>query len=260
MRFLIMGDSWGTGEWRKVFTVAKHSPGPSWSKSINPDEWFYNESVPDTDIGHYLRKMGHEAVNIAISGDSNINQLALLRDHLSDRSDYDMIIWFHTEPIRDYTNHFSKPIHRFKNQLQRLDNDFSEFDSYDRIMSEWFDITYYQYQELYDQYQIPFFAVGGMSPLHPVIDDYTFARYKLVDWCNELIFDEYVPHGYNDGKFSSFSTIFPNFNDVRMIKEGRSSLKYIQHTFNHANFPDWGHPDGRSHEYLAAWILEQLII
>jgi hypothetical protein len=243
MRLLIMGDSWGCGEWYKEFTISKECPSKHHHKSHRTDEWFTSGVTPNTDIGKYLKTYNHHCINIAVGGDANLKQLANLKTYLNNNSNYDMIIWFHTEPVRDYVEHF-----------KHLTNDFSEFNSYEQVMAKWFEITYSKYQELYNQYQIPFFVIGGMSPLHPVINNYTFAKYKLVDWANELIFDKFIPHGYNVGNFPSFSTIFPNFNDEKLVKESQETLNWIQYCYSHTNFPDWGHPDRRAHEKLAEYI------
>ena len=249
MRFLIMGDSWGCGEWYKEFTISRDAPSEHHHKSHrSDDEWFTCGVVPNTDVGEYLRTYDHHCTNIAVGGDANLKQLAKLKTHLENDSNYDMILWFHTEPVRDYVDHF-----------KHLTNDFSHYDSYEQVMTEWFDMTYSKYQGLYDQYQIPFFAIGGMSPLHPVIDNYAFVKYKLADWANDLIFDEFVPHGYNVGNFPSFATIFPNFNEEKLVNESRSTLDWIQHCYSHANFPDWGHPDRHAHQRLASYISHFLV-
>ena len=249
MRFLIIGDSWGCGEWRKVFITADQSPGPAWSKSTNPTEWFISEPVPDTDISYYLRKMGHRAVNIAKGGDSNINQLLRLRQLLAVHDNFDYIIWFHTEPVRDYVlNNFDDSIDHYKEALPRDEG-------YDEIVEQWLTKTYDMASEIYSSHLVPFVVIGGMTKLHPIIDRYPFARHKMMDWANDMLLEQVLPHPDNFGQYNKFADDFVDvFNHDRFVKEADESLAWIQHCFGNPRFPDWGHPDRLAHEDLAAWV------
>jgi hypothetical protein len=249
MRFLIIGDSWGCGEWRKTFITAEQAPNASWSKSVNPNEWFINEVVPNTDIGHYLNKMGNRAVNLSKGGDSNINQLTRLKELLTVHNNYDYIVWIQTEPVRDYV------LGNFKVDKEHYRNMLPEYDGYDRIVADWFRQTYDIAEEIYKQYYIPFVLVGGMCKISNIINQYSFAKHQLIDWANDMVFENPIPHPDNFGAYSSFTEEFIDvINHERFVKEANESLSWIEHSFSHKNFPDWAHPDRVCHQDLAAWI------
>ena len=62
---------------------------------------FRSELVPNTGLEFYLTQLGHTVTNISAGSASNFGQLRDAYWRLKDHSDYDYIIWFHTEPVRD---------------------------------------------------------------------------------------------------------------------------------------------------------------
>jgi len=246
MRYLIIGDSWGCGEWGKDFIRADSPPTPAWQPTMNPGEYCYSFIVPDTDAGTYLRRSGNEVTNISIGGDSNINQLKLLADHLRKDSTYDAIIWFHTEPMRDWQNrNYELGDSFYREQL-------SHPTGYDRIVDTWYFITYSMAEDIYEQYRIPFMVIGGMTPLPDQIHKHSFVHCYIKDWANERILDMYCEHPHNAGQFRHFAEAYMDVMDLnRALAEAEASTRWIQTCCVHPSFPDWGHPDRRCHEELA---------
>jgi len=81
MKFFILGDSWGVGEWTIKNSVF--------------------ESVPNTGLDYHLTQLGHTVTNISAGSAGNFGQLRHAYWTLKEKSDYDYIIWFHTESMRD---------------------------------------------------------------------------------------------------------------------------------------------------------------
>lgn len=256
-KFLIIGDSWGIGEWKKEFVnggkpepVTRYNRSWEWSKSWrNDDEWCLVTILPGTDIGSHLIKAGHNVYNLSQGGDANIRQLLSCREELEKNSKYDFIIWFHTEPIRDYLlKLFKIP----KNLLPKL----KEYNGYDELIDYWFNETYQQYEELYQEYKIPFIAVGGMTPLHPCINDFDFAKHKIVNWSKEYIFENSPEHPYNGGQFERFGLKHVDDMNLDRISDEIKKVKaWTGYCADHKHFPDWGHPDNECHQKLAEIIL-----
>lgn len=73
---LIVGDSWGLGEW-----------------DFNPYE------VRHTGLQHYLEEAGHTVLNKSVAGSSNKAVVSnLLKSNLQD---FDYIFWIQSDPLRD---------------------------------------------------------------------------------------------------------------------------------------------------------------
>ena len=81
MKFFILGDSWGVGEWTK--------------KSGR------FESIPNTGLDYHFTQLGHTVTNISAGSAGNFGQLRHAYWTLKENANYDYIIWFHTESMRD---------------------------------------------------------------------------------------------------------------------------------------------------------------
>lgn len=249
MRYMIFGDSWGCGEWGKEFLHSKENPGPDWFPSNETNNWHRSFVVPDTDIGTYLRAAGHEANNICVGGDSNINQLRMLEQHLSEDAAYDHIVWFHTEPIRDWQRG-NYPLEEdfYKERLPHPQG-------YDEVIRTWFRLTYDIAESIYQKHAIPFTVIGGMTALPNMIHDYSFVHRYIKDWANEQILAQYCDHPDNVGQFNVFAERYLDIMDVdRSLQEAEASNKWIQACYMDPSFPDWGHPDRKCHEELSKWL------
>jgi hypothetical protein len=169
MKFFILGDSWGLGEWRIHNKIM--------------------ELVPDTGIDYYLRKLGHTVTNVSAGSASNFGQLRNAYWTLRKNTDYDYIIWFHTEPIRDV--------------LETVIDDavvdgLIQYPEYKNITDyveamEYINNCNYNYAQnnIYNEFGIPFIVIGGIGRLDESIDSYEFAKYKIYSWPEELLHIDY---------------------------------------------------------------------
>jgi len=80
-KILIIGDSWGCGEWAMS--------GPNGYCTVHPGLEFY------------LKEHGYDVNNLSQGGYSNSDIFNSLRDHLAINNSYDVIIWFQTDPLRN---------------------------------------------------------------------------------------------------------------------------------------------------------------
>jgi len=248
MNFLIIGDSWGCGEWSKDFIYADAAPDNDWHVfGDKPNYWCKTVPIPNTHVGVYLNE--HTSTNLCVGGDSNLNAYTICANHLKTKRDYDYIIWFQTEPVRDIIN----------NNATIDSKKLQDYNGYDAIHNDLWQETYLKFSTLYEQYNIPFIVIGGMAMVNPIIQKFAFAKIVLNDWANELIFDEPIKHPHLIAHVSEFAEKYEaDFNRDRFIVEAEASTNWIQYCYHHTNFPDWGHPDRRAHQGLAEWILEQL--
>ena len=251
MKYLIIGDSWGCGEWGKDFHTGKkpHDDVTKsiWQPSNEPDTWHRSYVISNTHVGYYLEDYGHISTNLSKGGDSNLNQLKLCHQHLESNSDYDQIVWFLSEPVRDWDHNFN------------LGDEYYEKvslpDGYDKIVEAWFALTFLEAEFIYERHNIPWIVIGGMTPVPELIKNFSFCHTYIEDWTNEMITEKFCYHPFNAGNFRQFGEKYVEiFHNDRFMKESQDSLNWIQHCFMSKRFPDWGHPDREAHRDLARWI------
>lgn len=238
MNFFILGDSWGVGEWRQDNGIL-----------------FAN---PNTGLDFYLTQLGHTVKNVSAGSASNFGQLRHAYWTLKETGyNYDYIIWFHTEPIRDIEQIIIQDPH--DGNIYYPDFDISNFNNALRYVNK----QNYQYaQTMFDEFKIPFILIGGQTPIDPQIDQYTFAKYKIDNWLAELAGINFqIPYStvgslnkikrildYYNISFKKF--VLNNFDEVNKITLIEDILK------THKNFPDGGHPSRHCFLELANYIVE----
>lgn len=165
MKFFIIGDSWGKGEWGRV----------------NGSEL---SAVPDTGLDFYLGQLGHTITNVSAGGACNFGQLRNAYWTLRDSRDYDFIVWFHTEPVRDVVEHV---LHDTIDGPKQY-SEFAKIKDFNLAM-QYINERNYQYAQevIYQEFQIPFIVIGGVGRLEDSIDDYEFAKYKIHSWPEEIL-------------------------------------------------------------------------
>ena len=148
---LIGGDSWGCGEW-------------TWLSKRN-------YGVSHKGLEQYLVDDGFSVVNSAQGGSSNSKSIRRVAQQL-ERGNYDHIIWFQSDPLRDlkYTTF---------NSL---------FTSYQQVLDCHKELLNSSYKQL-NQLGNKVICVGGCSKLDPDIRNYN-NLIPLVDSMIELI----IPH------------------------------------------------------------------
>lgn len=244
MRYLILGDSWGRGEWETRHVISNVQPsGPGWVKEQDEtDSWFRLFEVPGTDIGSYLTAMGHDCVNLSKAGADNLSQLDSCSDHLTSDRSFDMILWLHTEPVRSY----KRLGRRF------YEHHLGDYTGLDKVIDVWYGMIYDKASMLYQTFRIPFFVIGALSPLPTRIQDYGFVKHAIRDWTNDLILDEPFFHPVNPDRFIEFASKYVDvINAERALEETRYVSDWFSMCASHSSFPDNAHPDRYCHEGLA---------
>jgi len=235
MKFFILGDSWGRGEWQIV-------------NSTNM------EVVPNTGLDYYLQQMGHIVHNVSAGSACNFGQLRHTYWQLQENSNYDYIIWFHTEPVRDIVEHVINDHIDGPKQYPNFQNikDFYEATKYIN------DCNYKFAQEtIYKEFKIPWIVIGGVGRLEDSIDDFEFAKYKIYSWPEELLNLDYkLPS--NQMHWHRWEEVFSIFkyNKQQVLEELSAVANYQKLAKISPLFPDHMHVVRTEYEKLAHRILK----
>jgi hypothetical protein len=239
MKFFILGDSWGVGEWIKKNGVF--------------------ESVPNTGLDYYLSQLGHTVTNISAGSAGNFGQLRHAYWTLKEKSDYDYIIWFHTESMRDIEEILIKD--PAEGQRYFPDFDISNFES----GLDYIDFENYKYaQTIADEYNIPFIVIGGQYQVNPVIDQFSFAQHVIPSWLAELLELKFTPPKKYLLPWDKIKRILDHYNvdekkfiveNIDQLDRGKEILKLF---YKSPLFPDNGHPSSECFRQLAQRILAMI--
>lgn len=237
MRFFILGDSWGVGEWQR------------------PNGVF--EPVPNTGLDFHLSQAGHTVTNVAQGSAGNFGQLRHTYWTLKENASYDYIIWFHTESIRDIeeiliadpdegARHFPDfDISNWETGLDYLDHE-----------------NYVYAQMIWEEFQIPFIVIGGQCSVNPLINKFSFAQHVITSWLAELLELDYVPPKNTFFSWGKIERILAHYNisTRQFIQENSESLdladKICKIAKTSALFPDDGHPSSVCYQQLAHRIIK----
>jgi hypothetical protein len=224
MRFLIIGDSWGCGEWSEE--------RDSNNKRI----------IPHAGTAQYLIDAGHAVTNLSCPADNNWRQLRLAEQELA-VVDYDYCIWFQTEPLRNIYEYSPFPdtqdIFPVEQGLE-----------FDELLLEW-------YKKIYDRADrlgTTVLVVGGLSPLHPVILRYDNLKPVTWAWGEELTS---APQPFNTfwhtGKLARDTDLSPK----RMSTELSKCRRYEDAQETSDRFIAQ-HPDRQAHKQLTERLLNSI--
>ena len=173
MNLCIMGDSWGARR------VTEKDP-PEHATGYDPQKLI---------VDQLCEQCGHTVLNISKNGASNFGQLRTLKYDVLEKKliDFDYIIWFFIEPVRDFTEfislNYNNPGDEFDGKIQFPNLSFTNF---------YADIEYLKFQnfkyaqELYNCFKIPFILIGGAGPVGNIPDEFNFVHWKLNSWNQEL--------------------------------------------------------------------------
>ena len=229
MNFLIGGDSWSQGEW--------------------DGDW---ETIPSTyQVCHegtteYLRNAGHTVTNVGAGSIGNQVAINNIITRLIDcKSKYDFLIFFHTDPLRDATEHQLQtnfPIELVEslsiNTINRLNN-------------------------IHHQYQVRIILIGGFSELSSTLN-YGNIDYIIPSFCKLL------ESKFNDSIFS-ISPEWKNHVSLPMIGSVKQKQQYLDifdqggNKFSeYARYPEYFYPDGchpnrHAHRVLTDKILQLIL-
>lgn len=232
MKFFILGDSWGVGEWTKV------------SGNF--------EIVLNTGLDYHLTQLGHTVTNISAGSAGNFGQLRHTYWTLKEKADYDYIIWFHTESMRDIEEILIKDP---EEGLKYFPNfDIKNFES----ALDYLDFENYKYaQTITDEYNIPFIVIGGQCPVNSVINQFSFAQHTIQSWLAELLDLNFDPPKNTFFSWNKIKRILDHYgiDEKEFIINNIEQLdcaKVIQDlVVDSTNFPDNAHPSDKCFKQLA---------
>ena len=239
MKFFVLGDSWGVGEWTKKGGIL--------------------ELIPNTGLDYYLTQLGHTVTNISAGSAGNFGQLRHAYWTLKDNSDFDYIIWFHTESMRDIEEILIADPEEGIRYFPKFD--ISNFES----GLDYLDFENYKYaQTIADEYNIPFIIIGGQCPVNSAINQFSFATHKIDSWLAELLELEFIPPKNTFFSWDKIKRILNHYN----IDEQKFIIDNIDHldrataiqklAVKSPLFPDNGHPSRECFEQLANKIIEMV--
>ena len=239
MKFFIIGDSYGCGEWEIK----------SKSKTMT--------LVPDTGVDYYLKNLGHDTTNLSAGSACNFGQLRTAYWKLKENCNYDYIIWFHTEPVRDIVEHI---IDDPTDGLKQYPN-FKNIKDYSVALKYINECNYaFAQDRLYAEFNIPFIVIGGVGRLEDSIDNFTFAKYKIYSWIEELLNINYkLPKNLNGWQRSKEVIDYFDLFDKQSVLDEITQAENYQRLLNLSSlFPDSVHPCREEYETLAYRILNML--
>jgi hypothetical protein len=176
---------------------------------------------------------------------------------LKDCADYDYIIWFHTENMRD----IKEIIIDDPDEGRRMFPDFSMSTNFEQVLN-YVCLQNYQYaQAMFEEYSIPFIVIGGQSPVDPAIQQFDFAQHVITSWLQELLESDQMPPANTFLSWKKIKHILDHYkiNEAKFVKHNLDSLQKADQLAELAkksvNFPDGVHPGQACHASLATRIL-----
>ena len=217
MNFLILGCSWGV---------------PNYSG-------LYGDPI-DTHTEYLLKAKGHNVINCAGNGASNLQSLdranlylagkpirhpafpeVKTRSHLEDLDiKIDWVIWFQTAFLRD---------------------DKSVLPS-ETLIKDIAQLTYSRYQSLFKKLKSKVALVGGNSDLHPCYKEYIDPEFVIKSWRSTILGQEPVEFDINDPELE-----FKFIDNELQLQNLKNNSKF---------FPDNHHPGAIAHANLVTELLE----
>ena len=233
MKFFIIGDSWGVGSEPEI--AMEH-------KNIG--------------IDYYLKKLGHTVTNISANSAGNFGQLRHAYYTLLENNNYDRIIWFHTESIRDIIEICIQD----PQEQQKYFPDFEMHSDFGKVL-DYVDRQNYQFaQELYNKYHIPFIVIDGQTPMNKTVGDYSFVKHNI-PWIQTLLELEVDPR-FTFSSWPKIQTILKHYkiSERHFIENNIDDLDFSQSIVEYASesdlFPDNSHPSTKCYELLTKQVEE----
>jgi hypothetical protein len=230
MKFCIIGDSWAGNKTKNVQTI----------------------------LNKEFAKANHTVDNLADGGASNQGQLRYLEFQYLKHNQADYIIWFYTEPVRNFTEFITLDYGNddaAASQLypeltyKQFNKDFSYVATQDFALA----------QQLYDCYKIPFVVVGGAGVVDPLIDKYTFSNWTLHSWNQEIIQFDRMPINCYTHHLVKMLDKFTEYNKDEALCE-MTLLEKLEAEMlsNRQKYPDGRHPSMAYYPLLVERILKEI--
>jgi hypothetical protein len=113
---------------------------------------------------------------------------------------------------------------------------------------------------IYDEFKIPFIVIGGVGRVEESIDKFSFAKYKIYSWPQELLNLDYQL-SRNQLIWSRWSEVFDTFNyeDKQHIVEELEAAKHFQDLLKQTTLsPDGMHVVRFEYQKLTLRLLEMV--
>lgn len=133
MKILIVGDSWGIGEWNPECTKILHHG-----------------------LTYYLNQDEHTVTNISHGGISNLDIVNRLNHYFNRCQELpDLVLVFQTEYSRDY---------KHKNMQEDFGSkDFDNIKKLEDLRNKWIERFYFRLSEISKKFSLPIKIIGGCS-------------------------------------------------------------------------------------------------
>lgn len=249
-RILIVGDSWA------IIPCNIYSPQSLWARDNL--HWKYDTKSPDVLdwLDFQLLSRGHSVSNRSYGGNANWFQLGIAETYLNssvkNNFHIDLVIWFHTELLRDMEMNFTMN----NNQHMKIAKEEGLNGITDYIAIE----TYNYARSLYEVSPSTKWAIiGGHAPIH--------AKYKDILSFADLIIDDYrsMITGTTIPECHTLSLSEKNWQDLRdhcevpleIILEELDKKKAIQEACSDlSKFYDGVHPSPHMNKLLSEKIIK----
>jgi hypothetical protein len=209
------------------------------------DSWSYScaqgFSAEVKNFENTLLSMGHLVFNKSRYGGSNLATLTAgetLIEHTKTFFKFDLIIWFHTELLRDSVDYLGGDYETYLNLLHR------------KVLLK---VNRIKQKTKNTKWAI----IGGHAPLH-VPKDYEWADFKINDWRAELL-NTKLPICHSLGHqvwLSSHSDFFGK--EVMYTEQQKYDLIFNLCDTNRQIFPDGVHPSYEALSRLAKQIINHI--
>ena len=184
-----------------------------------------------------LKLRGHNVINCARSGISNLESLAFA-EQFSGLIPYqiDWVVWFHTELIRD---------------LAYLVN-YRSFD-FDEAAS----IVYNNYSQFVKKQRCKLAVIGGAAPVHPKLFNFIQPDFCIPSWFNKILNLE-LPQIQTLSRLDIIEKL-QGIGPQRKLEILEQHEKILDALLASDDFPDNYHPGIRPHFELAAELHETFL-
>lgn len=214
-KILIIGDSWGCGEWTLSDEYCAVHPG----------------------LEFYLKEHGYNVNNLSQGGYSNSDIFNSLRDHMAINNSYDVIIWFQTDPLRNFRPYRNENIGIFKKNKE------------DFILAcdELLDSIYAKFNSL----DLPIYCLGGTTKLNLALLEKYPNLHPVIPSIIEMFGEEHIkiwPSGW--------------IKHPQVLKSLSRSLVDYLHSECELNlsqewfFPDGRHPNRKAHKKIFEFLID----
>ena len=207
-KILMMGDSWG--DWRLLDKEDHHTTG-------------------------MLKRFGYTVANCCEAGSSNITAIKRA-DHIA-TEEYDWVIWFHTEVLRD-------------DHMYDSDQPFILREMARAVARE----QYKEFEKFRKRYNLKAIVIGGQAPTFDFIQDYIKIQMLIPDWTSEIL-DNKLPFCHI-GLLKEFEDILQKPNCLDTSKQKNALLDEVELRWSMCArrtdlFPDKVHPGEGPHIELS---------